>query len=153
LQRCWPWWAIFTIGLGFLLRWSMYAPLPLPVDTLQNIANFNQTILYVAPLVALTEGIFSTQGDTRTRIRWGLFVFGIHFFVFPYRIYIDPLFDAYWPDQLPQIAFDYGLQLVLPLGLLYATLRHRLLDLSFALNRGVVFWRDQRHRAADFLRT
>jgi len=139
LQRCWPWWAIFTIGLGFLLRWSMYAPLPLPVDTLQNIANFNQTILYVAPLVALTEGIFSTQGDTRTRIRWGLFVFGIHFFVFPYRIYIDPLFDAYWPDQLPQIAFDYGLQLVLPLGLLYATLRHRLLDLSFALNRGVVF--------------
>jgi hypothetical protein len=59
--------------------------------------------------------------------------------LFPYRIYIDPMLDAYGPEQLPQIGFDYGLQLVLPLGLLYATLRHLLLDLSFALNHGVVF--------------
>ena len=139
LQRCWPWWATFTIGLGFLLRWSMYTALPLSVDTLQKITDFNQTILYIAPLVALTEGIFSTQGETRTRIRWGLFVFGVYFFLFPYRIYIEPLLDAYWPDQMPQAVLDSCLQLVLPLGLLYATLRHRLLDLSFALNRGVVF--------------
>jgi hypothetical protein len=47
--------------------------------------------------------------------------------------------DAYWPDRLPQIVIDTVLQLVLPLGLLYATLRHRLLDLSFALNRSLVY--------------
>jgi len=139
LQRAWPLWAACTIGLGFLLRLSMYGRFPLPVDTLQKITDFNQTILYVAPLVALTEGIFSTQGETRTRLRWGLFVFGVYFFLFPYRIYIEPLLDPYWPDQLPQKVLDSCLQLVLPLGLLYATLRHRLLDLSFALNRSVVF--------------
>jgi hypothetical protein len=139
LQRVWPMWATFTIGLGFVLRLSMYGRFSLPVDTLLKITNFNQTILYVAPLVALTEGIFSTQGDTRTRLRWGLFVFGFYFFLFPYRIYVEPLLDPYWPDQLPQIVLDNCLQLVLPLGLLYATLRHRLLDLSFALNRSVVF--------------
>jgi len=139
LQRTWPLWATFTIGLGFLLRLSMYAQYPLPVDTLQKIGNFNQTLLFLAPLVALTEGIFSTQGETRTRIRWGLFVFGFYFFLFPYRIYIEPRLDDYWPDQLPQILLDNCLQLVLPLGLLYATLRHRLLDLSFALNRSLVY--------------
>src|ERR1700691_588564 len=120
LQRAWPLWATFTIGLGFVLRLSMYGHFPLSVDTLQKITNFNQMILYVAPLVALTEGIFSTQGETRTRLRWGLFVFGFYFFLFPYRIYIEPLMDPYWPDRLPQIVFDSCLQLVLPLGLLYA---------------------------------
>jgi hypothetical protein len=139
LQRAWPVWAAFTIGLGFLLRFSMYLSFPLPMDTLQKITDCNQTLLFVAPLVALTEGIFSTQGETRTRLRWGLFVFGLYFSLFPYRIYIEPLMDPYWPDQLPQIVIDSVLQLVLPLGLLYATLRHRLLDLSFALNRSLVY--------------
>jgi hypothetical protein len=139
LQRAWPFWAAFTIGLGFLLRLSMYASFPLPMDTLQKITDCNQTLLFVAPLVALTEGIFSTQGETRTRLRWGLFVFGLYFSLFPYRIYIEPLMDPYWPDNLPQIVIDSVLQLVLPLGLLYATLRHRLLDLSFALNRSLVY--------------
>jgi hypothetical protein len=139
LQRCWPFWAAFTIVLGFLLRISMYSRLPLPVDALQKITDVNQTILYLAPLVALTEGIFSTQGETRTRIRWGLFVFGFHFLLFPFRIYIEPILDVYWPDGLRQITLDSCLQLVLPLGLLYATLRHRLLDLNFALNRSLVF--------------
>src|ERR1700691_5323833 len=120
LQRAWPLWATFTIGLGFVLRLSMYGHFPLSVDTLQKITDFNQMILYIAPLVALTEGIFSTQGETRTRLRWGLFVFGLYFFLFPYRIYIEPLMDPYWPDRLPQIVFDSCLQLVLPLGLLYA---------------------------------
>ena len=139
LQRAWPFWAAFTIGLGFLLRLSMYASFPLPVDRLQKVTDFNQTLLFVAPLVALTEGIFSTQGDTRIRLRWGLFVFGVYFSLFPYRIYVEPLVDPYWPDRMPQNVIDTSLQLVLPLGLLYATLRHRLLDLSFALNRSLVY--------------
>ena len=139
LQRLWPLWATFTIALGFTYRYAMYYPIPLRVDTLRAVVDYNQTILFIAPLLALTEGIFSTEGETRTRIRWGLFVFGLYFSIFPYRIYIEPHLDAYWPNQVLQIMVDDLLQLVLPVGLLYATLRHRLLDLSFAINRGLVY--------------
>jgi hypothetical protein len=138
LRRVWPVWAAFTIALGILLRIATYRPFPLAVDTLQTWADINQTLLYLAPLAALIEGVFSTQGETRTRIRWGLLIFGFHFFLYPYRIYLVPRLDV-WSDASVQNLADYLLQLVLPVGLLYATLRHRLLDLSFALNRGLVY--------------
>ena len=139
LKRLWPLWATLTIALGFTYRYAMYYAFPLRVDTLRTVVDYNQTILFIAPLLALTEGMFSTQGETRTRIRWGLFVFGLYFSIFPYRIYIQPRLDLYWPNELFQITVDSLLQLVLPVGLLYATLRHRLLDLSFAINRGLVY--------------
>jgi hypothetical protein len=139
LRRAWPAWATLTIVLGVLLRTAMYRPFPLGVDTLQTWSDVNQTLLYLAPLAALIEGVFSTQGETRTRIRWGLLIFGFHFFLYPYRIYLVPRLDVLWPDAIIQDMADNLLQLVLPVGLLYATLRHRLLDLSFALNRGLVY--------------
>jgi hypothetical protein len=139
LVRLWPLWATFTIVLGFMHRFAMFNAFPVHVSTLQALVDGNQTLLFIVPLVALTEGIFSTQGETRTRIRWGLFVFGFYFSLFPYRIYVTPWLDSLLQGQVFQVVIDNVLQLVLPLGLLYATLRHRLLDLSFAINRGLVY--------------
>jgi hypothetical protein len=139
LQMLWPAWAMLTVLLGFMLRIAAYRAFPVRVDTLQRMADYNQTVVFIVSLAALGEGILSTQGETRTRIRWALCVFGLYFFLFPFRIYIEPLLDLFWPGQLPSVVVDTLLQLALPLGLLYATLRHRLLDLSFAINRGLVY--------------
>jgi hypothetical protein len=139
LVRLWPLWAVFTITLGVMHRYAMFRAFPVPMPTLQALVDGNQTLLFIVPLIALIEGIFSTRGEARTRIRWGLFVFGLYFSLFPYRIYLMPWLDSFWPDQVIQVLIDNVLQLVLPLGLLYATLRHRLLDLGFAINRGLVY--------------
>jgi hypothetical protein len=139
LKQAWPAWALISIALGFVFRFAAYHAFPVHAWTLHRWVDYNQTALFIASLLALIEGIFSTQGETRTRMRWALFVFGCYFFLFPYRIYVTPLLDGVWPSQVPTILLDNALQLILPLGLLYATLRHRLLDLSFAINRGLVY--------------
>jgi hypothetical protein len=139
LQKLWPAWATLTVLLACALHMAAYSAFPVDVSTLRQWVDHNQTVVFIASLAALAEGIVSTQGVARTRIRWALCVFGFYFFLFPYRIYVEPLLVALWPSELPAAVVDYLLQLVLPLGLLYATLRHRLLDLSFAINRGLVY--------------
>jgi hypothetical protein len=139
LQRLWPAWATLTVLLACAQQLAAYHAFPVDISTLRQWADNNQTVVFIASLAALAEGIVSTQGVARTRIRWALCVFGLYFSLFPYRIYVEPRLDALWPSELPTVVVDNALQLVLPLGLMYATLRHRLLDLSFAINRGLVY--------------
>lgn len=96
-------------------------------------------LMYAVTVAALVEGVFSTQGATRTRIKWGLFIFAGSFILFPIRILLLEPAGSDGLDFSMASIIDYSLQLILPLGLLYATLRHRLLDLVFAINRGLVY--------------
>lgn len=134
----WPAWALASICLGVYLRYSNYFPGGGNVSLLQEIVDDNHLLMYAMTVAALVEGVFSTHGEIRTRIKWGLFIFAGSFILFPYRI-------LGWYRALGSLSLivpsvvDYGLQLILPLGLLYATLRHRLLDVSFAINRGLVY--------------
>lgn len=138
LVLVWPAWALAEICLGAYLRYSNYFSGGGNVVLLKTIVDGNHLLMYAMTVAALVEGVFSTQGEIRTRIKWGLFIFAGSFILFPYRI-------LGWDRVLGNLHFvvpvvvDYGLQLILPLGLLYATLRHRLLDVSFAINRGLVY--------------
>lgn len=138
LVRVWPVWALASIGLGFYLRYSNFFPGGGNVVLLQKIFDGNHLLMYAMTVASLVEGVFSTRGEVRTRIKWGLFIFAGSFILFPFRILgWDRAIGTFSPE-LSAVA-DYSLQLILPLGLLYATLRHRLLDVSFAINRGLVY--------------
>lgn len=141
LVRAWPAWAVASIGLSVWLACARYFPgagidrVPL----LQTLADDNHFLMYAMTLASLVEGAFSTHGVTRTRIKWGLFIFAGSFILFPFRILVADPINASGGNYTSLAVIDYSLQLILPLGLLYATLRHRLLDLGFAINRGLVF--------------
>ncbi len=139
LVRAWPVWAAFSIGLGIYLNYSRYYAGTGDVGLLQTITDSNHFLMYAVTVAALAEGVVSTRGSMRTRVKWGLFIFAGSFILFPLRILVlDPARGTGLAFVIPSFV-DYTLQLVLPLGLLYATLRHRLLDLSFAINRGLVY--------------
>ena len=139
LVRAWPAWAVASIGLTVYLGYSNYFPGAGSVSLVQTLVDYNHFLMYVMTVAGLLEGVFSTQGAARTRIKWGLFIFAGSFILFPYRILVLEPIRASGGDFASAQVIDYSLQLILPLGLLYATLRHRLLDLGFAINRGLVF--------------
>lgn len=119
LVRIWPVWAVLSVAVALGLNFVRYFPGVAELQLLQNTVDGNHYLMYAFTIAALAEGVVSARGETRTRIKWGLLIFGGSFLLFP----------------IP----DYALQMILPLGLLYATLRHRLLDFGFAVNRGLVF--------------
>ena len=84
-------------------------------------------------LISLIVSFKRASGVDRQRIGWMLATFVVA--LGPLVIY-EPLHsvvrDLYWP-------WVWYTASVLPFGLAYATLRHRVIDLGFALNRAAVF--------------
>jgi hypothetical protein len=137
LRRAWPLWAAASIAIGAAYRYGLFFPSPLPSNVFAALDYFNRFAAYVLTTVVLARSVMAVRGEQRTRLSWGLFIFGVNFAIFPLRII------TLWMHGTTQeagfLAIDYVFQLALPLGLLYATLRHRLLDFGFAVNRALVF--------------
>ncbi len=139
LVRAWPAWALASVALVLCLSYYGYYPGQGDVGLLQNVFDYNHLLMYAVTVAALLEGVISTQGATRTRIKWGLFIFAGSFILFPARFLLLKQAGTVGLGTVAAPIIDYSLQLILPLGLLYATLRHRLLDLGFVVNRGLVY--------------
>lgn len=137
LRRAWPGWAAATVALSLFVTYVELAPGARYSALWDQLAQANLVLIYVMTLLALIEGAGGTEGEARTRIKWGLFIFALSFVMFPYRIYAGAADPAGTSALLAII--DISLQMVLPLGLLYATLRHNLVDLGFVIHRGLVY--------------
>lgn len=90
----------------------------------------------VAPIACALFSLHAIRGDDRLRLAWLLAPTAII-----YVIYLAYLFSSFVPalnnDAIITIALVF--QLVAPLGITYAMLNRRLLDIGFVLNRAVVY--------------
>lgn len=86
-------------------------------------------------ITSLVIAYRSSVGDVRARMRWTTAIFTAGFSG------IVALFLAYLFGAGNNQAFQYGALtiLVIPLGLAYVILKHRLFDISFVINRAVVY--------------
>ncbi len=141
LRRVWPLWATVSVALSLLVSYSAMVPTSLEAKALFNAGQYNLILTYAMVTLGLIEGVAASTGEARTRIKWALFIFGLNFIIFPFRFLTsEGLAEGYYfQTGTMLVIFDYMLQLVLPLGLLYATLRHRLVDLGFVIHRGLVY--------------
>ncbi|GAC1419797.1 MAG: hypothetical protein NVSMB64_29040 [Candidatus Velthaea sp.] len=128
--------ALAAIAVFYTIRSALVFPLDL-----------NDGVLDVAPaIVALAALIVSTlvrflraSGPDRRRLAWvmiGVIVSGIS----TTALYLDSGASA-GPFVFPHwvTIADYYLGAVLPLALGYAILRHRVIDIGFAVNRGIIY--------------
>lgn len=91
---------------------------------------------YAALVTALFLYRTHSQGLARERLDWLLPLFGLTLVVHiqPGMYYFFPATNNPWV-----VGFEYLMSMLLPLGLAYAILRHRVIDLGYALNRTFVF--------------
>ena len=131
--------AVVAAGAVGTTALALIAPTPLAWPAAHAGLGFAGTI---ATLAFAALAYRSANGEVRQRIGWvliGLVVTDLAYLGFLLLDYIIPL-----PVQLrPSLAWvDAALVLAnlsLPIALTYAILRHRVLDLGFALNRAAVF--------------
>lgn len=139
INRAWLPWAIVTIAAGLAQSALFFLPGTIDPHAIKTLVEVNRLLMYTITIFALAEGVASTKGDERTRTKWGLCVFSSYFMLIILRFWFDVAEASSSAGSLPILMADYALQLVFPLGLLYATLRHRLIDIGLVVNRTLVF--------------
>ena len=131
---------IADIAILFYALWSVYEAIAEPVFTVSWFA-FDDALqiayaIFIAALALLAYR--GADGDARRRISWVLAAF----VVYEVGAAVFDLFDASalsGNDVFAQQLAGQFLFLALPLAIAYAVLRHRVIDLGFALNRTLVY--------------
>ena len=139
INRAWLPWAIATIAAGLAESALFYLPGTVDPHVTSALVRGNRLLMYTMTLLALVEGVASTKGEERARMKWGLCVFSVYFMLVVFRFSVEVAGANVFSGSLQLVVADYILQLTFPLGLLYATLRHRLIDIGLVVNRTLVF--------------
>ena len=90
-------------------------------------------ISVVLPLICLGLAVAKSRGEERTRISWGAGPIAVYYLLGVASI-VASLFDPFLAGDIANVAL-----FISSLGLTYALLSNRLLDIGFALNRAAVF--------------
>lgn len=90
----------------------------------------------IAPIACAVVALRAIRGDDRLRLAWLLAPTAVI-----YLIYLSYLFSSFVPalNNNAFVTLSLILQLLAPLGITYAMLNRRLLDIGFVLNRAVVY--------------
>jgi hypothetical protein len=139
INYAWLPWTVISIAVGILQSGLFYLPGTIEPYPVKVLVEGNRLLMYIVTLIALAEGVVSTKGEERSRLKWGLFVFSIYFLLILLRFATNIGDTNAFEGGMAILGADYTLQLVFPLGLLYATLRHRLLDVGLVVNRTLAF--------------
>lgn len=98
-------------------------------------------IPYLLAVTCLCAAVTSAQGAERARVAWSTASLGIFCLMQAVMFVVPPLFSS--GDQGTALVVAYACvnvgSFLAPLGLTYALLNRRLLDIGFALNRVAVF--------------
>ncbi len=97
--------------------------------------SFADGLPFALPLACALLAIRDARGAERSRVAWATGALSI-LYVAPLAFYVFGLAGADWPIDAAIMNLSFPLAAI---GLSYALLGHRLLDVGFALNRAAVF--------------
>ena len=105
-----------------------------PAEHVSHLLLFFQYFLVLVALYALVETYVLSRGSDRQRIWWVILGFGVALVARMVNGIIFELNPPYW-----LYASLYLISIVVPLTVAYAVIRHRVIDVSFVVNRALVF--------------
>ncbi len=132
--------AVIAFAYGLVTIWARWSGFVDPLGPLLNglfPATILGALLPLFPLLCAIATIGAVRGQERSRITWTLLTVG-----FPYVVAIATDLLALVPSVaqgLTLVQIQTVCVFVAPLGMTYALLNRRLLDVGFALNRTVIF--------------
>lgn len=126
---------IFIAGAILLTLEAIYEPL-----TFQSwpVVNAAQAFIVVPVFVFAAASYREASGENRRRIAWALVGFAVSAVAYAAWNVLGALYQSA-PFISPLLATLQVLQSALPVALAYAILRHRVIDVGFALNRTIVY--------------
>jgi hypothetical protein len=135
LQRVNPWLLAATLAVeavAIVLSILLLRPIP---RLLQIIAYVETFSFFAAIAVAFTIAIRGATGADKQRVRWVAYSLGIGF-----GGPLITLIVSMATDRVEGVFAYLGFSLLaVPLGLGYAIVRHRVVDIGFVINRALVF--------------
>ena len=141
-SRGWRRWVYRLFPFALLVFWGLTTYLHLaayrfgwPTESADNLTWFFEGLLVVVAMYALVETYILSRGSDRQRIRWVILGFGVALVTTVGGNYIYYNFNApYWVQASLFLA-----GVVVPLTVAYAVIRHRIIDVSFVVNRALVY--------------
>lgn len=122
------------VGLLWTIAVAFEVPLGIEGLSRAQLSDVASNATYCLPLLCLLATIPRTHGAERARITWASIPLVPLYLIYalPESLFVGPV--AHW-----MLYVDNVMLFLVPLGLTYALLSRRLLDVGFALNRAAVF--------------
>lgn len=122
---------VLAVPIALVGAWDIgrdFFDVPQP-GIVESVGQLCGVALFVCVIAALLLAMRATTGAERQRVRWITASFALGLSGYAVSFY---LYGAYW--SLLELTL-----IAIPVGMAYAILRHRLLDLTFVLNRTLVY--------------
>lgn len=134
--RAMPWLFIGLVAFGIYYTY-LWGWLGGPPGELFNRAYVTMpAVVLLAVMFLFVETYVRSRGQDQQRIRWVVAVFGVNLAIqFAYNF-----LNIYWASQPLWVAHLMQLSTVMvPLAVAYAVIKHRIIDVSFVVNRTLVY--------------
>jgi hypothetical protein len=136
MMRAMPWLfaALIAYGTYYTYLWGWVGGPP--GDLFARVYVAIPALLLLAVMYLFIETYVHARGEDRQRIRWVVVAFGMNLAIqFAYNY-----LTIYWPSEPIWVAHVMQLSTVIvPIAFAYAVIKHRIIDVSFVVNRTLVF--------------